>query len=76
MTVGEIIKRWSVLMLASTLLACRGAPPAQPNLPPHPAYEMFPRASSPPPTCPGQYRIELPSSETAYFMGCWGEKPN
>jgi len=35
---------------------------------------MFPRASSPPPDCPGQYRMSMESYTGDVFMGCWGHK--
>ena len=41
-------------------------------LPSHPAFEMFPRASSPPADCPGQYRTTLEDHGNSVFLGCWG----
>jgi len=58
------------------LLACRHAAPPPPYLPGHPVAEMFPRASSPPPDCPGQYRMSMESYTGDVFMGCWGQKTN
>jgi hypothetical protein len=51
------------------VVACHGAPP---YLPSHPVWEMFPRASSPPEDCPGQYRATVENSNGSFFMGCWG----
>jgi hypothetical protein len=59
---------------AVLLVACQHAGPPPPYLPSHPISEMFPRASSPPPTCPGQYRIAMESYTGDVFMGCWGNK--
>jgi len=44
------------------------------SLPSHPISEMFPRASSPPPDCPGQYRESLEDHGHSVFLGCWGSK--
>jgi hypothetical protein len=55
--------------LALSLVACHAAPP---YLPSHPAWEMFPRASSPPSNCPGQYRATVENTNGSFFMGCWG----
>jgi hypothetical protein len=38
--------------------------------------DMFPRGSSPPQDCPGQYRATLESDNGSFFMGCWGIKTN
>jgi hypothetical protein len=62
------------LGLAMLLLACQHAAPPPPYLPGHPIAEMFPRASSPPPDCPGQYRVSMESYTGDVFMGCWGQK--
>jgi hypothetical protein len=62
------------LGLAILLIACRHAAPPPPYLPGHPVAEMFPRASSPPPDCPGQYRMSMESYTGDVFMGCWGHK--
>jgi hypothetical protein len=35
---------------------------------------MFPRASSPPPACPGQYRTTIEDYNGTIFLGCWGTK--
>lgn len=67
----RILSFVTMLMLSVTLLSCREA---RPYLPPHPISEMFPRASSPPPACPGQYRSMIEDSSGSYFMGCWGQK--
>ena len=61
------------LGFAMLLLACQSSPPP-PYLPPHPISEMFPRASSPPAGCPGQYRMTMESYTGEVFMGCWGQK--
>jgi hypothetical protein len=61
------------LSLAVLLVACHHPPPYLPSRPPG---EMFPRASSPPPTCPGQYRSTLQASNGDIFLGCWGSKAN
>jgi hypothetical protein len=50
------------------VVACHSAPP---YLPSHPLWEMFPRASSPPEDCPGQYRTTVENSNGSFFMGCW-----
>jgi hypothetical protein len=71
MKVSPLICRLFSLILAAPLHGCHKAPP---DLPSHPASEMFPRASSPPPTCPGQYRMVLEDAKGGYFMGCWGRK--
>lgn len=44
------------------------------SLPSHPAWEMFPRASTPPPNCPGQYRSVIEDAKGERFLGCWGQK--
>jgi hypothetical protein len=62
------------LSLAVLLIACQHTAPRGPYLPSHPKEEMFPRASSPPPGCPGQYRISMENYGGAFFMGCWGQK--
>jgi hypothetical protein len=67
----------SIAWLAVILLsACSHAlpAPAPSPLPAHPAWEMFPRASSPPPGCPGQYRSVLAQADGDTFLGCWGQK--
>jgi hypothetical protein len=58
-------------VLGLTLLGgCQDAPP--PYLQSHPSWEMFPRASSPPPDCPGQYRMVVENISGDFFLGCWG----
>ena len=69
------IHRSTYLGFAMLLLACRHATAPPPYLPSHPKEEMFPRASSPPPGCPGQYRISMEHSGGEFFMGCWGHNP-
>jgi hypothetical protein len=65
----------AVVLLPLVLLAgCVHAPP--PHLPSHPTWEMFPRASSPPANCPGQYRSVIENADGDVFLGCWGEKPH
>jgi hypothetical protein len=54
--------------------ACKHSDPPLPYLPSHPKSEMFPRASSPPSDCPGQYRTALESYDGDIFMGCWGNR--
>jgi hypothetical protein len=73
MRMARRIHQSTYLGFAMLLLACRHAPPP-PYLPSHPKEEMFPRASSPPPACPGQYRIFMESYSGDIFMGCWGHK--
>jgi hypothetical protein len=63
--------RLSLLSLA----ACQHQAPA-PYLPSHPAWEMYPRASSPPATCPGQYRTVIEDASGTIFLGCWGGEVN
>jgi hypothetical protein len=57
--------------LAMLLCACHHAPA---YLPSRPITQMFPRASSPPPNCPGQYRASVENDNGSFFMGCWGGK--
>jgi hypothetical protein len=64
----------TLLGLAMLLPACQHASPPPAYLPSHPIAEMFPRASSPPPNCPGQYRLSMESYTGDVFMGCWGHK--
>jgi hypothetical protein len=63
-------------VLAMLLLGCRDAPPQASHayLPSHPSWEMFPRASSPPASCPGQYRNVIQDSSGDFFLGCWGQR--
>jgi hypothetical protein len=57
------------------LTACQhSSPRAAPFLPSHPPGEMFPRASSPPPDCPGQYRTTIEDAGGSIFLGCWGTR--
>jgi hypothetical protein len=65
-----------VAALAGTLLlGCEHTPSKPPpNLPSHPTWEMFPRASSPPADCPGQYRSVIEDVNGDAFLGCWGQK--
>jgi hypothetical protein len=72
MNAARLIKRSICLKLATLLLACHHAP----YLPSRPIAQMFPRASSPPPTCPGQYRTTVENDNGTFFMGCWGNKTN
>jgi hypothetical protein len=72
MRMAQRIRQSTYLCFAMLLLACQHASPA--FLPSHPKEEMFPRASSPPPNCPGQYRISMESYTGDIFMGCWGNK--
>jgi hypothetical protein len=51
-----------------------GCQDAAPYLQSHPSWEMFPRASSPPPNCPGQYRTAVENFNGDFFLGCWGTK--
>jgi len=69
-----MIKQSIALILVMLLLACQHAPPAPPYLPSRPIGEMFPRASSPPPSCPGQYRTVIEDANSDIFLGCWGHK--
>jgi hypothetical protein len=57
--------------LTTLLVACHHAPP---HLPSRPMADLFPRGSSPPQDCPGQYRAALESAGGSFFMGCWGIK--
>jgi hypothetical protein len=73
MNVALIVNRSICLGLAMMLIACRHAPP---NLPSRPISDLFPRGSSPPQDCPGQYRSMLETTERSFFIGCWGLKTN
>jgi hypothetical protein len=65
----------SIMLIYAALLGCQHAPPrAAPYLPSRPAGEMFPRASSPAPTCPAQYRSVIEDAGGDIFLGCWGQK--
>jgi hypothetical protein len=70
-----ILGRALYLSVALPLAACQHQPQySLPYLPSRPPAEMFPRASSPPPVCPGQYRSTIEDSGGAIFLGCWGSK--
>lgn len=69
-----LIDRSIALNLMMLLVACEHTPPAAHSLPSHPTWEMFPRASSPPAECPGQYRSVIEDSKGDLFLGCWGTK--
>jgi hypothetical protein len=71
MNVARSIDRSIALIPLILLLGCDHAPS---HLPSRPTWEMFPRASSPPPNCPGQYRSVIEDSNGAVFLGCWGNK--
>jgi hypothetical protein len=64
------IHQSNYLCFAMLLLACRHDAP--PHLPSRPISELFPRGSSPPPSCPGQYRTVIEDASGDIFMGCWG----
>jgi hypothetical protein len=75
MNVVRIIDRSIALILAFQLLGCAHTPSnTRSPLQSRPTWEMYPRASSPPPTCPGQYRSVIASADGDLFLGCWGEK--
>jgi len=59
--------------LTTVLLGCEHTP-QPPDLPSRPTWEMFPRASSPPAECPGQYRTVIEDAHGDVFLGCWGQK--
>lgn len=65
-----------VLALGIQLLACQHKPaqPVHVSLPSRPTWEMYPRASSPPSDCPGQYRTVIQDMNGDLFLGCWGQK--
>jgi hypothetical protein len=73
MNVVFFINRSFCLGLAMMVGACHHAPP---YLPSRPLADMFPRGSSPPQDCPGQYRATLETGDGSFFMGCWGIKAN
>jgi hypothetical protein len=56
------------------LAGCHYPAAAPPHPPVHPPWEMFARASSPPSSCPGQYRTTLEESSGTVFLICWGNK--
>jgi len=72
--VAATVRRSVALILGMLLLACQHPQPALPFLPSHPITEMFPRASSPPASCPGQYRSVIEDAGGEIFLGCWGHK--
>ena len=76
MSVAAVISRSIALILWMLLLGCQHVPPQDTPayLPSHPSWEMFPRASSPPSSCPGQYRNVIQDSTGDVFLGCWGQK--
>jgi hypothetical protein len=74
MNVAAIVSRSIAVILAMLQLACHHTPPAKPYLPSRAPGEMFPRASSPPPTCPGQYASVIADANGDIFLGCWGHK--
>jgi len=71
MNVALIAHRPLCFGLAMLLVACHHEPP---YLPSRPLADMFPRGSSPPQDCPGQYRSTLQSGSGSFFLGCWGIK--
>lgn len=71
MSVARIIDPSIALILAILLPGCDHTPR---TLPSRPTWEMFPRASSPPPNCPGQYRSVIEDANGDIFLGCWGQK--
>jgi hypothetical protein len=62
----------SILGFALLLVACHNDAPH--HLPSRPTSELFPRGSSPPSSCPGQYRMVIQDAGGDIFMGCWGHK--
>lgn len=68
------IDRSIALILVTLLVGCGHTPSPLHQLPSHPTWEMFPRASSPPAECPGQYRSVIEDSKGDSFLGCWGQK--
>jgi hypothetical protein len=76
MRIALFLGRSLCISVATLLTACQHPPPEKPYLPSHPPGEMFPRASSPPTECPGQYRTTIEDSNGAIFLGCWGSKAN
>ncbi|HXO64868.1 MAG TPA: hypothetical protein VN882_09220 [Steroidobacteraceae bacterium] len=76
MNMALVIGRSLSLGVAVLLVACQHPPADKPYFPSHPSWEMFPRASSPPANCPGQYRNTTATSSGDFFLGCWGSKTN
>ena len=72
MRMADLVTSPAVLMVLLCAVALPGCQHAPPKLPSRPAWEMFPRASSPPPDCPGQYRTVLEDASGSIFLGCWG----
>jgi hypothetical protein len=68
------IQQLTFLGFVMLLLACQHPSPPPYYLPSRPKQDLFPRGSSPPPDCPGQYRISMESYTGDIFMGCWGHK--
>jgi hypothetical protein len=65
----------AVCVLALGAVACQHpASLVTPPLPSRPLADLFPRGASPPPDCPGQYRIVMENKNGNFFMGCWGTK--
>jgi hypothetical protein len=69
--VARIIGCSIAFFLLTLLPGCGHTPP---HLASRPTWEMFPRASSPPPNCPGQYRMVIEDANGGFFLGCWGQK--
>ena len=69
--VARIIHRLIALIPVVLLPGCGHTPS---HLQSRPTWEMFPRASSPPPECPGQYRSVIEDAGGSFFLGCWGQK--
>jgi hypothetical protein len=67
----RVLRVFAEVLGLMLLVACQDAPP---YLQSHPSWEMFPRASSPPPNCPGQYRLTVENFNGDFFLGCWGTK--
>jgi hypothetical protein len=66
----RVLRGFTGVLGLMLLGGCQDAPP--PYLQSHPSWEMFPRASSPPPDCPGQYRMVVENISGDFFLGCWG----
>jgi hypothetical protein len=75
MNMARMIVGSLCLSAVMLLIGCQHAPAHDPPyLPSRPPGEMFPRASSPPPACPGQYRSVIDDFNGTIFLGCWGTK--
>jgi hypothetical protein len=72
----DAIGSWRLFTTVLGLVLVAGCQDAPPYLQSHPSWEMFPRASSPPPNCPGQYRLTVDNYNGDFFLGCWGSKEN